>query len=67
MSCGGIYQTILIFDDHYMLSCYRVIMMYYYIWYYIDGLVQKKKYNSSALVIELRLSCTNPWLYDIIA
>ena len=30
---------------------------------YIDGLVQEKS-NSSALAMELRLSCTNPSIYE---
>ena len=30
----------------------------------IDGLVKKKR-NSSALAMELRLSCTNPSIYGI--
>ena len=30
-----------------------------YIWQYIDGLVQER-HNSSALAMELRLSCTKP-------
>ena len=30
---------------------------------YVDGLVQETR-NSSALAMELRLSCTNPSLYD---
>ena len=34
------------------------------VWRYIDGLVQERR-NSSALAMELRLSCTNPsiWCY----
>ena len=32
---------------------------------YIDGLVQEKR-NSSALAMELRLSCTNPLIYFLI-
>ena len=31
---------------------------------YFIGLVQERG-NSSALAMELRLSCTNPWIYDI--
>ena len=30
---------------------------------HIDGLVQERR-NSSALAIELRLSCTNPLIYE---
>ena len=30
--------------------------------FYIDGLVQEKR-NSSALAMELRLSCTNPSMW----
>ena len=30
----------------------------------IDGLVQKRR-NSSALAVELRLSCTNPSIYSL--
>ena len=33
-----------------------------YLYVYIDGLVQKRR-NSSALAMELRLSCTNPLIY----
>ena len=31
--------------------------------YYINGLVQERR-NSSALALELRLSCTNPSIYS---
>ena len=31
-------------------------------WHYIDGLVQERR-NSSALAMELRLSCTNPSIW----
>ena len=33
-------------------------------WYYIDELVQERC-NSSALAMELRLSCTNPLIYTV--
>ena len=37
----------------------RIPIICYAMWHYIDGLVQEKR-NSSALAMELRLSCTNP-------
>ena len=38
--------------------------MYSKMWDEIDGLVQEE-HNSSALAMELRLSCTNPWKWLI--
>ena len=35
-----------------------------YILYDIDGLVQEGR-NSSALAMELRISCINPSIYDV--
>ena len=35
------------------------VYIYVYVYIYIDGLVQERR-NSSALSIELRLSCINP-------
>ena len=32
---------------------------------YIDGLMQERR-NSSALAMELRLSCTNPWIWTCV-
>ena len=40
-----------------------VIYMIFVIMTYIDGLVQRR--NSSALVMELRLSCTNPSIWSL--
>ena len=34
-------------------------------WRYIDGLMQERR-NSIANTLELRLSCTNPWIYVIL-
>ena len=35
-------------------------------YYLFDGLVQERR-NSSALAVELRLSCTNPSIYAVYA
>ena len=39
---------------------YNIVSYYYKL--YIDGLVQER-HNSSANALELRLSCTNPWVW----
>ena len=40
-----------------------VVLSFELAWYDIDGLVQERR-NSSALAMELRLSCTKPSIYQ---
>ena len=61
------YSTVLIYTD---LPCNKDLVrkkhrLYLTMWYpYVDGLVQDRC-NSSAVVMELRLSCTNPTIFAL--
>ena len=63
---GEIWDVLSVFmrSRHGQYSAYVVLLQYHLLLnHYIDGLVEERR-NSSALAMELCLSCTNPLIYQ---